>query len=139
MSEDKIVLPKDLVDMSQEPNNSPIESQDIRDKKESVKESIVPVEKIVEPGSKYVEGPGYPIKMGKGGKVLTSEEQDILGSILEVPCKGVGSVEGCVPYEVYVKDTIMVEDIRSSGIPKKYLKGEHQLYFVFVNKVLLPM
>uniref|UniRef100_M1BB19 Uncharacterized protein n=1 Tax=Solanum tuberosum TaxID=4113 RepID=M1BB19_SOLTU len=29
MFEDKIVLPKDLVDMSQEPNNSPTESQDI--------------------------------------------------------------------------------------------------------------
>ncbi|KAG5575683.1 hypothetical protein H5410_055817 [Solanum commersonii] len=42
--------------------------------------------------------------------------------ILEVPRKRVGSVEGCVPSDSYVKSVVKVEDLGSSGILKKSLR-----------------
>lgn len=64
--------------------------------------------------------------------------RDNLDIILEVACKGAGSVERCVLYED-VKDVFKVEDHIYSRIPNKYLKDAHQLYFEFFNKVLIRM
>lgn len=38
----------------------------------------------------------------------------------------------------YIQRASKYEDMKCTGVPKKFFKGEHQLYFEFVNKVLLP-
>ncbi|KAH0776597.1 hypothetical protein KY290_008008 [Solanum tuberosum] len=67
---------------------------------------------------------------------LNSEE--ILGFILDVPTQGIRSVEGCKPSTNYVLRASKYENINFAEVVKKFHKGEHQLYFNFVYKVVLP-
>ncbi|KAH0743068.1 hypothetical protein KY290_031061 [Solanum tuberosum] len=64
--------------------------------------------------------------------------QDTLSNILDVPCKGIRSIERCAPLDEYIQKVDKFEGLKCSRVLKKYLKGDHQLYFEFVNKVLLP-
>jgi len=70
--------------------------------------------------------------------VEISLSEDFLGIILGVPCKGIRSVEGCETSTEYVQWATKYRNMKCTGLPKKFLKGEHQLFFQFVNKVLLP-
>ncbi|WMV54998.1 hypothetical protein MTR67_048383 [Solanum verrucosum] len=71
-----------------------------------------------------------------GLEITLSEE--ILGFILDVLTQGIRSVEGCEPSTEYVLRSSKYENMKCSRVLKKFHKGEHQLYFEFVNKVMLP-
>ncbi|KAH0746272.1 hypothetical protein KY285_007929 [Solanum tuberosum] len=71
-----------------------------------------------------------------GLEMTLSEE--ILCFILDVPTQGIRSVEGYEPSTDYVLRSSKYENMKCAGVLKKFHKGEHQLYFEFVNKVMLP-
>ncbi|KAH0696331.1 hypothetical protein KY290_013696 [Solanum tuberosum] len=64
--------------------------------------------------------------------------EEILRIILDVPCQRIMYVEGCKPSMDHISKASKYENMKCAGVPMKFLKGEHQLYFEFVNKVLLP-
>ncbi|KAH0748135.1 hypothetical protein KY290_027367 [Solanum tuberosum] len=71
----------------------------------------------------------YKMELLKGGGITTIVrnvqihlDEETLGIILGVPVAGVRTIEGCKP----------------TGLPKKFLKGEYQLMFEFINKVVVP-
>ncbi|KAH0667682.1 hypothetical protein KY285_028888 [Solanum tuberosum] len=72
----------------------------------------------------------------KNVKILLDEET--LGIILGVPMEGIRSIEGCHPSSGFSKQATNRGDIKRAGLPKKFLKGEYQLLFEFINKVLVP-
>ncbi|KAG5586704.1 hypothetical protein H5410_047138 [Solanum commersonii] len=51
---------------------------------------------------------------------------------------GIQSIEGCKPSREFTKHATKYGDIKCAGLPKKFLKGEYQLMFEFINKVLVP-
>ncbi|KAG5584665.1 hypothetical protein H5410_045099 [Solanum commersonii] len=79
-----------------------------------------------------------------GGMLTTVKEVGIylgevtLGIILGVPVKGIRSIEGCKPSGGFTVQATKRREIKLTGLPKKLLKGECQLLFEFVNKVLVP-
>ncbi|KAH0724943.1 hypothetical protein KY284_000808 [Solanum tuberosum] len=60
------------------------------------------------------------------------------GKILEVPREGTRYVVGKLCTKEYVKKCSKLPDMRHVGVQKKLMKGEYQVLFEFVNKVLLP-
>ncbi|KAH0644928.1 hypothetical protein KY284_032812 [Solanum tuberosum] len=71
-----------------------------------------------------------------GVEITLSEE--VLGIILDIPCKVIRSVKGCKTSIDYVQRATKFGDLKCTWVPKRFIKGEHQLYFEFVNMVLLP-
>ncbi|WMV49497.1 hypothetical protein MTR67_042882 [Solanum verrucosum] len=65
-------------------------------------------------------------------EITLSEE--FLGIILGVPCKGIRSIEGCKTFTEYVQWATKYRNMKCTGLPKKFFKREHQLFFQFVNK-----
>jgi len=65
-------------------------------------------------------------------------DEETLGIILGVPVKGVRTIEGCKPSGEFTKLATKRGEIKRAGLPKKLIKGEYQLVFEFVNKVLVP-
>ncbi|KAH0639108.1 hypothetical protein KY290_036402 [Solanum tuberosum] len=78
---------------------------------------------------------GITIKV-RGVKISLNEE--ILGIILSVPVEGIRSIEGCKPFGEFSQQATQCGDIKRAGLPKKFLRGEYQLMFEFINKILLP-
>lgn len=70
--------------------------------------------------------------------VNISLNEEILGIILGVPSIGIRSIEGCKPFSDFVQRDTKYGDIKRVGLPTKFLKGEYQLMFEFINKVLVP-
>ncbi|KAG5607439.1 hypothetical protein H5410_028931 [Solanum commersonii] len=65
-------------------------------------------------------------------------DEDLLGEILEVLREGIRSVVGKTCTMKFVKECSKIPNTRRVGVLKKLMKGEYQLVFEFVNKVLLP-
>ncbi|KAH0632849.1 hypothetical protein KY284_035635 [Solanum tuberosum] len=72
-----------------------------------------------------------------GDKSLHLDE-DLLGKILGVPREGIRSVVGKTCTMEFVKEFSKIPNTCRAGVQKKLMKGEYQLLFEFVNKVLLP-
>ncbi|KAG5586834.1 hypothetical protein H5410_047268 [Solanum commersonii] len=72
----------------------------------------------------------------KNIKIILDEET--LGFILGVPARGIRSIEGCKPSSEFSKQATKRGDIKRAGLPNKFLKGEYQLLFEFIKKVLVP-
>lgn len=56
-----------------------------------------------------------------------------------MPVRGIQSIEGCKPSSEFTKHATKRGDIKQTCLPKKFLKGEYQLFFEFINKVPVPM
>ncbi|WMV45940.1 hypothetical protein MTR67_039325, partial [Solanum verrucosum] len=69
---------------------------------------------------------------GHGVDITLSEEN--IGIILDVPCQGIKSIEGCKPYTNYVQCATKYGNMMRDRVPKNFHKGEQQFYFEFVNK-----
>ncbi|KAH0633531.1 hypothetical protein KY284_036317 [Solanum tuberosum] len=69
-------------------------------------------------------------------KIFLDEES--LGIILGVPMKEIRPIADCKPSSEFPKLATKRGDIKRAGLPKKFLKGEYQLLFEFINKVLVP-
>ncbi|KAH0665067.1 hypothetical protein KY285_026273 [Solanum tuberosum] len=67
-----------------------------------------------------------------------SLSEESLGIILGVPSEGTRSVEGCKPSSEYVQRATKYGDMKCVGLLNKFLKEEYQIFFEFINKVLLP-
>lgn len=65
-------------------------------------------------------------------------DKTVLGEILDVPMEGIRSVKEKVPSLEFVQEVSKISKKSKVGVLKKYLKGEFQLLFQFLNKVLLP-
>ncbi|KAH0742983.1 hypothetical protein KY290_030976 [Solanum tuberosum] len=65
-------------------------------------------------------------------------DEETLGIILGVPMKGIRSIKGCKPSSEFTKQATKRGDIKCASLPKIFLKGEYQLMFEFINKVLVP-
>ncbi|KAH0742962.1 hypothetical protein KY290_030955 [Solanum tuberosum] len=79
-------------------------------------------------------------KSSKGPSTFRSKlrEGKSLRIILGVPSLGIRSIEGCKPFSDFVQRATKRGDIKHAGLPKKFLRGEYQLLFEFINKVLVP-
>ncbi|KAH0714930.1 hypothetical protein KY284_007835 [Solanum tuberosum] len=64
--------------------------------------------------------------------------EELLGKILEVPREGTRSVVGKFCTKQFAKECSKLPDMHCAVIQKKLMKGEYQLLFEFINKVLLP-
>ncbi|KAH0686204.1 hypothetical protein KY289_016969 [Solanum tuberosum] len=65
-------------------------------------------------------------------------DKETLGIILGVPVVGIQTIEGCKPTGDFLKLATKRGDDKRAGLPKKFLKGEYQLMFEFINKVMMP-
>ncbi|KAH0765233.1 hypothetical protein KY285_001104 [Solanum tuberosum] len=65
--------------------------------------------------------------------------EERLGEILNVPREGIRSMVGQSYIKSFAKECGKLSKMNCAGIPKKLLKGDYQLLFEFVNKVLLPI
>ncbi|KAH0767524.1 hypothetical protein KY285_003395 [Solanum tuberosum] len=65
-------------------------------------------------------------------------DEELLGKILEVPKQGTRSMVGKSCTKQFVKECSKLPHMRHAGVQKNLMKGEYQLLFEFVNKVLLP-
>ncbi|KAH0698786.1 hypothetical protein KY284_013001 [Solanum tuberosum] len=81
----------------------------------------------------------------EGGGITTTVQnveihldEENLGIILGVPVVGVRTIEGCKPSSDFSKLATKRGDVKRAGLPKKFLKGEYQLMFEFINKVMVP-
>ncbi|KAK4725126.1 hypothetical protein R3W88_027905 [Solanum pinnatisectum] len=72
----------------------------------------------------------------KGVEILLDEET--LGIILGVPVEGIRSIECCKPFSEFSTRSTKRGDVKHAGLPKKFLNGEYQMLFEFINKVLVP-
>ncbi|KAH0696718.1 hypothetical protein KY290_014117 [Solanum tuberosum] len=70
--------------------------------------------------------------------VETCLDEEILGIILGVPVEGIQTIEGCKPSSDFTKLATKRGDVKNAGLLKRFLKGEYQLLFEFINKVLVP-
>ncbi|KAH0722333.1 hypothetical protein KY290_005013 [Solanum tuberosum] len=61
-------------------------------------------------------------------------DKETLGIILGVPVKGIRSIEGCKPSSEFTKHATKRGYIKRAGLPNKFLRGEYQLMFEFINK-----
>ncbi|KAH0644974.1 hypothetical protein KY284_032858 [Solanum tuberosum] len=57
---------------------------------------------------------------------------------LHEPEVRVRTIEGCKPSGEFSKHATKRGDVKRAGLPKKFLKGEYQLMFEFINKVMVP-
>ncbi|KAK4734070.1 hypothetical protein R3W88_008331 [Solanum pinnatisectum] len=64
--------------------------------------------------------------------------EELLGEILEVPREGIRSTIGKLYTKHFSTECSKLSDMHRVGIQKKLMKGEYQLLFEFINKVLLP-
>ncbi|KAH0717139.1 hypothetical protein KY285_013170 [Solanum tuberosum] len=87
----------------------------------------------------------YKIELLEGGGITTTVrdveiclDEEILGIILRVSMEGIRTIEGCKPSSDFTKLATKCADVKRAGLPKKFLKGEYQLFFEFINKVLVP-
>ncbi|KAH0761720.1 hypothetical protein KY290_017793 [Solanum tuberosum] len=64
--------------------------------------------------------------------VLYLHEPEVL------PVVGIRTIEGCKPTGDFSKLATKRGDDKRAGLPKKFLKGEYQLMFEFINKVMVP-
>ncbi|KAG5600438.1 hypothetical protein H5410_031808 [Solanum commersonii] len=85
------------------------------------------------------------MKLLEGGGITTTVkdveirlDEETLGIILGVPTEGIRTIEGCKPSNSFTKSSTKCEDVKTAGLPKKFLKGSYQLLFEFINKVLVP-
>ncbi|KAG5628683.1 hypothetical protein H5410_000400 [Solanum commersonii] len=105
---------------------------------------------LFEPPAPYQHEPKvreffYKMELLEDGGITTTVkdidirlDEETLGIILGVPVKGVRTIEGCKPSGEFTKLTTKRGEIKRTGLPKKLLKGEYQLVFEFINKVLVP-
>ncbi|KAH0644747.1 hypothetical protein KY284_032631 [Solanum tuberosum] len=70
--------------------------------------------------------------------VETCLDEEILGIILGVLVERIRTIEGCKPSSDFTKLATKYGDVKNAGLPIKFLKGEYQLPFEFINKVLVP-
>ncbi|KAG5585058.1 hypothetical protein H5410_045492 [Solanum commersonii] len=68
-------------------------------------------------------------------RVKIALDEETLGIILGAPVKGIRSIEGCKPSSEFTKHATKRGDIKLAGLSKKFLKGEYQLLFEFINKI----
>lgn len=61
-----------------------------------------------------------------------------MGEILKVDREGIGRVENGVPTKRFILEAGKLSNLGYVGVPEKFLKVKDQLYFEFINKVLLP-
>ncbi|KAH0738544.1 hypothetical protein KY290_037249 [Solanum tuberosum] len=87
----------------------------------------------------------YKMELLEGGGITTTVrnveihlDEETLGIILGVPVVGVRTIEGCKPSTDFSKLATKRGDVKRAGLPKKFLKGEYQLMFEFINKVMVP-
>ncbi|KAH0765385.1 hypothetical protein KY285_001256 [Solanum tuberosum] len=64
--------------------------------------------------------------------------EELLGVILELPREGIRSVAGKLCTKHFANECSKLPDMHCAGIQKKLMKGEYQLLYEFVNKVVLP-
>ncbi|KAG5609444.1 hypothetical protein H5410_020725 [Solanum commersonii] len=105
---------------------------------------------LFEPPVPYLHEPEvheffYKIELLEGGGITTIVrnvqihlDEETLGIILGVPLAGVRTIEGCNPTGDFSKLATKRGDVKHAGLPKKFLKGEYQLMFEFINKVVVP-
>ncbi|KAH0665293.1 hypothetical protein KY290_027559 [Solanum tuberosum] len=67
-----------------------------------------------------------------------SLNKEILGIILSVHVEGIRSIEGCKPSSEFYQQATKHGGNKCAGMPKKFLRGEYQLMFKFINKVFAP-
>ncbi|KAH0665678.1 hypothetical protein KY285_026884 [Solanum tuberosum] len=87
----------------------------------------------------------YKIELLEGGGITTTVkdveirlDEEALGIILGVPTEGIRTIEGCKLSNCFTKSFTKRGDVKTAGLPKKFLKGSYQLLFEFINKVLVP-
>jgi len=87
----------------------------------------------------------YKMELLEGGGITTTVRDveilldvETLGIILGVPVNGVLSIEGCKPSGGFSTRDTKRGEIKLVGVPKKFLKGEYQILFEYINKVLVP-
>ncbi|KAG5616685.1 hypothetical protein H5410_016509 [Solanum commersonii] len=85
----------------------------------------------------------YRMELLNGGGIKTIVrnveiclDEETLGIILGVPVIGTRTIEGCKPTGDFSKCATKRGDAKLVGIPKKFLKGEYQLIFELINKVM---
>lgn len=85
------------------------------------------------------------LKIHKDGGFVTSVreisfrvDEEILSDILKVNRKGIRTVVDKSPTKNFLEEARKMKNLNLSAVSKKFLKGQYQLYFEFVNKVLLP-
>lgn len=71
------------------------------------------------------------------GDISFLVDEEVLGTTLKVDRKGVNTVIGRSPTKNFIQVAYKVQNLNTSAVVKKLLKGQYQLYFEFVNKVLL--
>ena len=72
------------------------------------------------------------------GNVRINLDEGLLRTILEVPRERIRSVVGKTYSVEFVKECSRIPTTRCHVLFEKLMKGEYQLVFEFVNKVLLP-
>lgn len=65
-------------------------------------------------------------------------DEEVLGDILKVPMKGIKTIVDKSPSKNFLEKDGKLKNLNPSAVSKKLFKGQYQLYFEFVNKVLLP-
>ncbi|KAG5612855.1 hypothetical protein H5410_024136 [Solanum commersonii] len=87
----------------------------------------------------------YKMELLEGGGIKTIVknveihlDKETLGIILGVPVVGIRTIEGCKPTGDFSKLATKLGNAKRAGLPKKFLKGEYQLMFEFINKVMVP-
>lgn len=64
--------------------------------------------------------------------------KEILGNFFDIPIVGIKSVKNQQPFVEFMQTSFKMEGTSTVGVTKFFLKGELQLFFEYVNKVLLP-
>jgi len=105
---------------------------------------------LFEPPVSYLHEPEmreffYKMELLESGGIVTTVrnvetylDEEILGIILGVPVEGIRTIEGCKPSSDFTKLATKRGDVKNAGLLKRFLKGEYQLLFEFINKVLVP-
>ncbi|KAG5604806.1 hypothetical protein H5410_026298, partial [Solanum commersonii] len=105
---------------------------------------------LFEPPVPYLHEPKvheffYKMELLEGGRIATTVrnvetclDEEILGIILGVHVEEIRTIEGCKPSSDFTKLATKRGDVKNAGLPKKFLKGEYQLMFEFINKLMVP-
>ncbi|KAH0779224.1 hypothetical protein KY290_005651 [Solanum tuberosum] len=87
----------------------------------------------------------YKMELLEGGGITTivrnvqiQLDEETLEIILGVPVVGVRTIEGCKLTGDFSKLATKRGDVKRARLLKKFLKGEYQLMFEFINKVVVP-
>ncbi|KAH0743062.1 hypothetical protein KY290_031055 [Solanum tuberosum] len=110
-------------------------------KKYPVKKDNVIKRATVKP--KPIKGPGPPVQNPMVENVITREEriaemekQKVLNGRVFDP--KILTEFGCKTSSEFSPQATKRGDIKHAGLPKKFLRGEYQLMFEFINKFLVP-